>query len=139
MAEATKKIDVKLAAFGGVSADSSGAFVGGARGRGGAPTPGALVPFDTLNGNFNAIVSTSQVGLDEAPKQAQIDTWVADCKEYNSTVAAWEKMQSQDLGAFNAVLGKNHLHLLQVSPTALTDSACTFTPSAAPAKASVKK
>ncbi|MGH9729173.1 MAG: WD40/YVTN/BNR-like repeat-containing protein [Candidatus Acidiferrales bacterium] len=138
VAEAKKNIGAKLAAFGGVSADRTGAFVGGGRRRG-APTPGALVPFNTLNGSFNAIVSTSQVGLDEAPTQAQIDTWVADCKEYNATVAAWKKMQSQDLVGFDALLGKNHLNSLRVSPTALADPPCTFTPSAAPAKASVKK
>ncbi|HEV2699680.1 MAG TPA: hypothetical protein VGU90_16935, partial [Terriglobales bacterium] len=136
--EATKNLGVKLAAFGGVVANRSGVFVGG-RGRGGAPTPGALVPFNTLNGSFNAIVSTSQVGLDEAPTQAQIDTWVADCREYNATVAAWKKMQSQDLVGFNALLDKNHLNPLQLSPTALTDPPCTFAPSAARKKASVEK
>ncbi len=143
VADATKNMDAKLAAFGGVAArrdGSSGGF--GGRGRGGAPVPGALVPFNTLNGDFNAIVSTSQVGLDEAPTRAQIDTWEAHCKEYNATVAAWKKMQSEDLVAFNTLLGKNHLDPLQVSSSTLVDPPCTFASSAAPgkgAKAAVKK
>ena len=81
VAKATTDIDAKLAAFGVVVA-----------GRGGAPTPGAVTPFNSLNGSFTAIVSMSQVGLDAAPTQALIDTWEADCKEYNATVTAWKKM-----------------------------------------------
>jgi len=140
VAKATTDIDAKLAAFGGVVAGRGGRG-GGGGGRGGAPTPGALRPFNTLNGSFNAIVSMSQVGLDAAPTQAQIDTWEADCKEYNATVTAWKKMQSQDLAAFNALLGRNNLNPLQVSPTALTDPSCAFTAPATPgpARASVKK
>jgi hypothetical protein len=139
VAKATTDMDAKLAAFGGVVAGRGGRSGGG--GRGGAPTPGALAPFNTVNGSFNAIVSMSQVGLDAAPTQAQIDTWEADCKEYNATVAAWKKTQSQDLAAFNALLSRNNLNPLQVSPTALTDPSCTFTAPAAPgpARASVKK
>jgi photosystem II stability/assembly factor-like uncharacterized protein len=143
VAKATTDIDLKLAAFGGVVAGRGGRGEGGGggRGRGGTPTPGALTPFNTLNGSFNAIVSTSQVGLDEAPTQAQVDTWQADCKEYNATVAAWKKMQSQDLVAFNALLSRNNLNPLQVSPTALPDPPCSFTAPVAPgpATASVKK
>jgi photosystem II stability/assembly factor-like uncharacterized protein len=140
VAKATTDIDAKLAAFGGVVAGRGGRG-GGGGGRGGAPTPGALRPFNTLNGSFNAIASMSQVGLDAAPTQAQIDTWEADCKEYNATVTAWKKMQSQDLAAFNALLGRNNLNPLQVSPTALTDPSCAFTAPATPgpARASVKK
>ena len=92
---------------------------GGGRGRGNALPPGAIKPFNTLNGSFDAIVSTSQVGLDEAPTQAEIDTWKDDCKDYNATVAAWKKMQSQDLAAFNGLLSRNNLNPLHVSATAL--------------------
>jgi hypothetical protein len=82
------------------------------------------------------IVSTSQVGLDEGPTQAQIDSWEAACKDYNAAVVAWKKTQSEDLVAFSALLTKSHLSPLQVSPSALTDPPCTFAPSAAAAKPS---
>ncbi|HYL62714.1 MAG TPA: glycoside hydrolase [Candidatus Methylomirabilis sp.] len=142
VAKAKTDLDAKLATFGGIVADRSGrgggAGGGVGRGRGGEPAPGALKPFNALNGSFNAVVSTSQVGLDEAPTQAQIDTWEADCKDYNATVAAWKKIQSQDLVAFNTLLSKNNLNPLHVSATALTDPSCTFATPAAP-RASVKK
>lgn len=141
MAKATKDIDVKLATFGGVVANLGGGGFGGGRGRGNVLPPGAIKPFNTLNGSFDAIVSTSQVGLDEAPTQAEIDTWEDDCKDYNATVAAWEKMQSQDLATFNALLSRNNLNPLHVPATALTGPSCTFATSAAPgtSRASVKK
>lgn len=135
VAKATKDINVKLANFGGiVAARGEG---GGGRGRGETP-PGATKPFNTLNGSFNAIVSTSQVGLDEAPTQAQIDSWEAACGDYNATVAAWKKTQSEDLVAFSALLTKSHLTPLQVSPSALTDPPCTFSGSAGAAKTPAK-
>jgi hypothetical protein len=141
VAKTTKDINAKLATFGGVVANRGGGGGAGGRGRGDTLPPGAIKPFNTLNASFNAIVSTSQVGLDEPPTQAQIDTWEADCKDYNATVAAWKKMQSQDLATFNALLSKNKLNPLQVSPSALTDPPCTFTGPAAPGsvKGSVKK
>ncbi len=145
VAKATTDIATKLATFGGVVAGRGGrgGGGGGGRGRGAARVPGALVPFNTLNGSFNTIVSTSQVGLDEAPTQAQIDTWESDCKEYNTTVAAWKKMQSQDLATFNALLSKNNMNPLQITPSVLSGPPCTFTvtvaPPAASAKAAVKK
>jgi len=142
VAKAKTEIDTKLATFGGVVAGRGGrggGGGGGGRGRGGAPVPGAITPFNALNGSFDAIVSTSQVGLDEAPSQAQIDTWEADCKLYNTTVGAWKKMQSQELVSFNALLGKNNLNPLQAPASTLSDKACTFTPPTAPAKAPVKK
>jgi len=132
VAKATKNIDVKLATFGGVVASRVAGGFGGGRGRGNVLPPGAIKPFNTLNGSFDAIVSTSQVGLDEAPTQAEIDTWEDDCKDYSATVAAWKKMQSQDLTAFNTLLSRNKLNPLHLSATALTDPSCTFTTSAAP-------
>ncbi|HET9401854.1 MAG TPA: hypothetical protein VFO34_12980 [Candidatus Acidoferrales bacterium] len=139
VAKATKDIDVKLATFGGIVAGrggrGGGGFGGGGgRGRGEAPAPNAIKAFNTLNGSFNALVSTSQVGIDEAPTQAQIDTWEASCKDYNTTVAAWKKMQSRDLTAFNTLLSKSHLNPIEVAPTALTDPPCAF---AAPPAAKV--
>ncbi len=135
VAKATKDIDVKLASFGGVVA---GHGEGGFGGRRGETPPGAIKPFNTLNGSFNAIVSTSQVGLDEAPTQAQIDSWEAACKDYNATVAAWKKTQSEDLVAFSALLSKSHLSPLQMSLSMLSNPACTFATTAAPAKPSAK-
>ncbi len=143
VAKAATDLSTKLATFGGVVAGRGGrgGGGGGGRGRGGAPVPGAIIPFNTLNGSFDSLVSTSQVGLDEAPSQAQIDTWQANCKDYNFTVAAWKTMQSKDLADFNALLSKNNLKSLQITPTALTAAACPFTvPTAlAPAKAAAKK
>ncbi len=137
VAKTTKDLGTKLATFGGIEVArggrGGGGFGGGRGGRGEAPD--AIKPFNTLNGSFDAIVSTSQVGLDEAPTQAEIDTWVADCKEYNTTVTAWKKMQTQDLAAFNEMLGKSHLTPIQVAPSTLTDPPCTFTAPAAPAPA----
>jgi hypothetical protein len=139
VAKATKDINVKLAAFGGVVGGRGAGGGGGGRGRGDTLPPGAIKPFNTLNASFNAIVSTSQVGLDEAPTQAQIDAWEASCTDYNATVTAWKKMQSEDLDAFNALLTRSHLSPLQVSPSALIDPRCKFTVSAAPGKTSAKK
>ncbi len=142
VAAAKTSIDAKLATFGGIVAGRGGrGGGGGGRGRGGAPVPGAITPFNTLNGSFDSIVSTSQVGLDEAPTQAEVDTWEADCKEYNTTVAAWKKTQSQDLATFSALLSKNNLKPLQIVPSALTDPPCSFAGSAAAgtAKAPAKK
>ena len=143
VAKAAKDIDVKLATFGGVVARRAGAGGpggGGGGGRGAPPLPpGALKPFNTLNASFNAIVSTSQVGLDEAPTQAQIDAWEAGCTDYDATVAAWKKMQSEDLVAFNALLSRSHLSPLPVSPSTLTDPRCTFKAPAGSPKALVKK
>jgi hypothetical protein len=130
VAKATTDINTKLATFGGIVAGRGG------RGGGGAPVPGAMIPFNTLNGSFDAIVSMSQVGLDEAPTKAQIDTWEADCKEFNRTVAAWKTMQSKDLADFDALISKNNLKPLQVTPTTLALPPCAFTaPAAAPATA----
>jgi photosystem II stability/assembly factor-like uncharacterized protein len=140
VATAATALNTKLATFGGVVAGRGGrggGGGGGGRGRGGAPVPGAIIPFNTLNGSFDTLVSTSQVGLDEAPSQSQINTWLADCKEFNRTVAAWKTMQSKDLADFNALLSKNNLKPLQVTPTNLPVPPCTFAASPAPASAKV--
>jgi photosystem II stability/assembly factor-like uncharacterized protein len=143
VAKATADISTKLATFGGVVAGRGGrgGGGGGGRGRGGTPAPGAITPFNALNGSFDAIVSMSQVGLDEAPTQSQINTWEADCKQYTATVAAWKTMQSKDLADFNALLSKNNLKPLQVTPTALPVPPCTFASPAVPptGKPPVKK
>ena len=121
VAAEAKALDTKLATFGGA--------VTGRGGRGGGPpAPGAVTSFIALNGSFNTMVSMMQVGLDMAPTKAQIDTWESNCKNYNTTVTAWKTMQSQDLAAFNALLSKNQLQPLVVTPTKLSAPSCTFTP-----------
>jgi hypothetical protein len=135
VAKAATDLDTKLATFGGVVAGRGGrggGGGGGGRGRGGAPVPGAITSFNALNGSFDSIVSLAQVGLDEAPTQAVIDTWIADCKLYSATVAAWKTMQSKDLADFNALLTKNNQKPLQILPTMLTVPPCTFGAPAAP-------
>jgi len=135
VAKAKTDLDTKLATFGGIVAGRGGrggGGGGGGRGGRGTPVPGAITPFNALNGAFDSIVSLSQVGLDEAPTQAEIDTLENGCKEYNTTVAAWKTMQSKDLADFNALLTKNNLKPLEVTPSALTNAQCGATASAAP-------
>jgi hypothetical protein len=43
----------------------------------------------------------------------------------NRTTAAWKDMQKQ-IADFNALLGKNQLQPLTLTPTTLSDAACTF-------------
>jgi hypothetical protein len=88
--------------------------------------------FIALNNGFNTMVSMVQVGLDMPPTNAQIDTWEADCRNYNTTVTAWKKMQSDDLAAFNAVLTTNSQKPLTIAPTKLTAAACAVAPPKAP-------
>ncbi len=124
--------------FGGATAGRGGRGGGGggfgAGGRGGGPAaPNGVTSFIALNGTFNSLISTMQVGLDMGPTRAQIDTWESGCKTYNATVAAWKKAQAGELAAFNGLLAKNQLPALSVAPTKLTAEPCTFTrPSTAP-------
>jgi hypothetical protein len=101
---------------------------GGGGPRRASADPNALQSFFDLNNEYNTMVSMMQVGLDMAPTPTQIATWESDCSKYNRTVAAWKEMQQQ-IATFNAVLAKNHLPELKVSPTKLTDSPCSFTAS----------
>ena len=131
-------LDLTLGAFGGAvgrggRGGAGGGFGGGglgAAGRGGnAAVPNAVTAFITLNSTFNSLVSVMQVGLDMGPTQAAIDTWESGCKSYNATVAAWKKVQADDLGAFNALLARNNLHPLNVEATRATAiQHCTFPP-----------
>jgi hypothetical protein len=131
VASQAKEFDTKLAAFGG-PVEGRGGRGGGGGGRGGPPAPGAMQSFIALNNGFNTMVSMMQVGLDMAPTGAQIDTWENNCKNYNTTVAAWKKMQAEDVPAFNAGMTKANQTGLTVRPTKLTAVACPFTPSSAP-------
>jgi photosystem II stability/assembly factor-like uncharacterized protein len=114
-----KELDTKLATFGGATGRGGRGAGGFGGGRGGAADPNAMRSFIQLNNGFNAIVSAMQVGLDMAPTKATIDTWEADCKNYNTTVAAWKKVVSEDLAPFG------------VPATKLTPATCSFEPAAA--------
>jgi hypothetical protein len=118
-----KELDTKLATFGGVvegrGGRGGGAGFGG--GRGGNQPAGAMQSFIQLNNSFNTLVSMMQVGLDMAPTPAQVDTWEADCKNYNTTLAAWKKTQAEDLASFSS---------LKIPPTTLSPASCAFAASA---------
>jgi photosystem II stability/assembly factor-like uncharacterized protein len=116
-----KELDTKLATFGGAVQGGGRGGGGFGGGRGGAATPGAMQSFIQLNNSLGTMVSMMQVGLDMAPTPAQIDTWESNCKNYNTTLAAWKKAQADDL---SAVPG------LKVTPTKLTAAVCGFVPSA---------
>ena len=117
VAAQAKELDTKLGTFGGAVEGRGGRGGGGGGGRGGAPAPGAMQSFIALNNGFSAMVSMMQVGLDMAPTAAQTDTWVADCRNYNTTVDRWKQMQSEDLSAFNALLTRNNQRPISITPT----------------------
>ncbi|HUX67899.1 MAG TPA: hypothetical protein VMV31_10480 [Terriglobales bacterium] len=124
VAAQAKALRAKLATFGGTPPARGGFGFG----RGPAPAPGALASFITLNDNYNTLVSMMQVGLDMAPTQAQINTWISDCNNYNRTLSAWKAMPSHDLATFNSLLGQNHLQPLSVAPSRLQAPSCSFRP-----------
>jgi photosystem II stability/assembly factor-like uncharacterized protein len=117
-----KALDTKLATFGGATEGRGGRGGGGGGGRGGAAAAGAMQSFIALNNSFSALVSLTQVGLDMAPTPAQIATWESDCKNYNTTLAAWKKLQTDELAEY------------KVAPSKLSPAVCTFAPASAPAK-----
>jgi hypothetical protein len=123
VAAQAKTLQASLAKIGGVVPGAGG---GGGFGRRAAPDPNALKSFVELNDEYNTMVSMMQVGLDMAPTPTQIDTWKSDCANSNRTAAAWKDMQKQ-ITDFNALLAKNHLEELKVTPTKLTESSCSFT------------
>jgi hypothetical protein len=132
LATAVTALDAKLATFGGANGrggrGGGGGAGGGGRG-GGAPAPGAIKSFTTLNGSFNTIVALTQNGIDMAPGKAQIDTWESGCKDFSATVKAWKAMQTVDLAGFNAQLTKSGQKPLTITPSALAvPLSCTFTP-----------
>jgi photosystem II stability/assembly factor-like uncharacterized protein len=123
-----KELDTKLAAFGAAAGGRGGRGGGfGGGGRGGAAEPGAMQSFIALNNAFSAIVSAAQVGFDMAPTKAAIDTWETDCKSYNTTVTAWKKAVSDDLGAFNVPAPK------------VTTASCAFAPATAATPAPARR
>ena len=115
VAAKAKALDTTLATFGGAVEGRGGRGGFGGFGRGGA-APGAMQSFIALNNSFNAMVSMVQVGLDMAPTPAQIDTWESDCRNYNTTLAAWKKVKTEDLAALK----------IDVKPATLAPMSCTF-------------
>jgi photosystem II stability/assembly factor-like uncharacterized protein len=121
VASQAKTLDGSLTKIGGVVPPPGAPF----RRPTSTPAPNALQSFLELNNDYNTMVSMMQVGLDMTPTPIQIASWESDCSNYNRTVAAWKAVQPQ-IADFNAVLAKNHLQELNISPTKLTDSSCSF-------------
>jgi photosystem II stability/assembly factor-like uncharacterized protein len=122
VAAQAKTLETSLTKIGGVIPQGGG-FGGPPR----PADPDALRSFMDLNNAYNTMVSMMQVGLDMPPTPTQIATWESDCKNLNRTTAAWKDMQKQ-LADFNALLSKNQLQPLSLTPTTLTEGTCTFEP-----------
>jgi hypothetical protein len=121
VAAAATALDAKLATIGGVPPR-------GGRGRGRGREPGSVLPFYSINGIFNTVLSPlTQNGIDMPTTKAQTDTWEYGCKEFSGTATAWKAMLDADLVAFNTLLKTNNLTPLKITPTAVSAPAsCTF-------------
>jgi photosystem II stability/assembly factor-like uncharacterized protein len=126
VAAQARTLEASLTKIGGVMPTEGR---GGGAGRRAAPEPNALKSFVELNDEYNTMVSMMQVGLDMSPTPTQVGTWKIDCINANRTADAWKGMQQQ-ITDFNALLAKNNLEQIKVTPTKLTDSPCSFTPEA---------
>jgi len=127
VASAATALDTKLATVGG--APPAGRGFGGGGGFGGpARLPGSVLTFRAINGLFNTVLGPlTQNGIDMGPTKGEIDTWESGCKEFTATENTWKTMLGADLVAFNALLTKNNLTPLKVTPSALsTPPSCTF-------------
>ncbi len=122
VAAQAKALDASLTKIGGIVPTG---FGGGGPMRPPTPDPKAIKSFADLNNAYNTMVSMMQVGMDMAPTPTQIATWESDCNDLNHTVDAWKNAQQQE-SDFNALLLKNNLHELTLTPTKLTDGACSF-------------
>jgi hypothetical protein len=126
-ASAATALDTKLATVGG--APPAGRGFGGGGGFGGpARLPGSVLTFRTINGLFNTVLGPlTQNGIDMGPTKGEIDTWESGCKELTATQNTWKTMLGADLVAFNALLTKNNLTPLKITPTAVSaPQSCTF-------------
>jgi hypothetical protein len=131
IATKARELDAKLATFGG-AIERRGGRGGFGGGRGNA-APGAMQSFIALNNSFSALVSMVQVGLDMAPTQAQTETFESDCRNYNTTLAAWKKTAAEDLAAFSAELNKSNVPPLTFeTATKLAPASCSLLPAPAP-------
>jgi photosystem II stability/assembly factor-like uncharacterized protein len=125
VATQAKTLEASLNKVGGVMPTGFGG--GGGAQRRVAPDPKAIVSFMELNNAYNTMVSMMQVGLDMAPTSTQIATWKKDCTDLNHTTEAWKDIEKQITG-FNAVLAKNNLQEIKLTPTSLAGSTCSFVP-----------
>jgi len=135
LATAVTALDAKLATFGGAGGRGGrggGAPPGGGRGGGAGAGAAAVTSFTALNGSFNLLVELNHNGIDMAPTRAQVDTWEADCKNFNATVVAWKSMLGVDLVSFNDQLTKAGKTPIKTTPsTIMAVPSCTFAARAA--------
>jgi hypothetical protein len=127
VASAATALDTKLATLGG--APPAGRGFGGGGGFGGpARLPGSVLTFRALNGLFNTVLGPlTQNGIDMGPTKGEIDTWESGCKELTATESAWKTMLGADLVAFNALLTKNNLTPLKITPATIqVPASCKF-------------
>jgi len=122
LATQAKTIDGSLTKIGGVLPAG-----GGGEPRRSAPDPDALKSFFDLNNAYNAMVSMIQVGLDMAPTPTQVATWKSDCANFNRTKTAWDDLHQQ-IATFNDALAKANLQKLELPPSKLVESSCSFGP-----------
>ena len=125
IAAQAKTLDASLTKVGGVMPAGFGGGGGGGAPRRVAPDPKAIQSFMELNNAYNTMVSMMQVGLDMAPTPTQIDTWEKDCTDLNHTTEAWKSVEKQ-VTDFNALLAKNNLQEIKITPTKLIGSSCAF-------------
>ncbi|MFL6227286.1 MAG: WD40/YVTN/BNR-like repeat-containing protein [Pyrinomonadaceae bacterium] len=126
VAEAAKALDAKLATLGAIGGRSPR---GGGGGFGGGPAraPGSVLAFYSINGLFYTVLGPfTQNGIDMPPTKAEVDTWESSCREFNTTVNAWQTILGTDLVGFNSLLTKNNLTPLKTTPTTAVPASCTF-------------
>jgi photosystem II stability/assembly factor-like uncharacterized protein len=130
VATAATALDTKLATVGGAPPAGRGGGGGGGGGGFGGPArvPGSVLTFRSISGIFNTVLGPlTQNGIDMGPTKGEIDTWETGCKEFTATATAWKTMLGADIAAFNALLTKNNLTPLKITPTALSaPPSCTF-------------
>jgi hypothetical protein len=129
VATAATALETKLATFGGPQRGGGGRGGGGGGGFGGqARLPGSLLSFIAINNLYNTVLGPIvQNGIDMSPTKAQVSTLESGCTEYTATVNGWKTVLDKDLVEFNALLTKNNLTPLKLTPTAMTaPGSCTF-------------
>ncbi|MGH9466126.1 MAG: hypothetical protein ACRD1Y_02105, partial [Terriglobales bacterium] len=89
-----------------------------------AAAPGAMQSFRELNNTFSDMIYRVQVGYDMAPTPAQLATGTADCKTYEQTLEAWNRLESGSLMRLNQALTAQHEATLALGGAGLQDRAC---------------
>ncbi|HSB29403.1 MAG TPA: hypothetical protein VLE19_16155, partial [Pyrinomonadaceae bacterium] len=129
VATAASALDTKLATFGGPQRGGRGPGGGGGGGFGApARAPGSLLTFIAINNLFNTVLGPlSQNGIDMPPTKAAVNTWESACGEFTTTANGWKKMLDADLVDFNALLTKNNLSPLKLTPMSVAvPTSCKF-------------